>query len=231
MDRPAHVGAVLLAVGLGEAISATVAMARSGAGEVIDGSEMAVFCGAGGRASRGGLVVVPLAPAWRRRSPWSGAAVALEGALMIAAAGRSERDCAVRRTAADLPRVPFAGSGPRCASARRGDASRGGGRRSGGPGDVQRARTVRRTGGRDSAALNLQLYIIFAALTTLSPRRSSASAGASPRSCRSPARGSRSLASERRRLEGDLHDSAQNRIFALRVKPEPGTGTVRRCGT
>ena len=69
MDRLAHVGAVLLAVGLGEAISATVAMVASEAGEVIDGSEMAVFMEPGWEASRGGLVVVPLALAWRRRVP------------------------------------------------------------------------------------------------------------------------------------------------------------------
>ena len=79
MDWLAHVGAVLLAVGLGEAISATVAMVALRAGEVIDGSVMAVFWRSwwlGGVA--GGLVVVPLAlawaqapaPRWRGRGSW-----------------------------------------------------------------------------------------------------------------------------------------------------------------
>ena len=89
MDRLAHVGAVLVAVSAGEAISATVAMLALLAGGVIEASEMTVFWRSwwlGGLA--GGLVVVPLAmawargpgPAWRGRGAW-------EGALMIAAVG------------------------------------------------------------------------------------------------------------------------------------------------
>jgi integral membrane sensor domain MASE1 len=87
MDRLVHVGAVLVAVATGEAISATVAMFALRAGEVIDASEMSIFWRSwwlGGVA--GGLVVVPLAlawakpraPAWRGRGAW-------EGALMVAA--------------------------------------------------------------------------------------------------------------------------------------------------
>ena len=154
MDRLAHVGAVLLAVGTGEAISATVAMVALRAGEVIDGSEMAVFWRSwwlGGVA--GGLVVVPLALAWAQplAPAWRGRGL-VEGALMIAAVGGSERDCAVRRTAADLPRVPFADLGRAALRPAGGDARCGGGRRGGRPGDVQRARTVRRTGGERQRA-------------------------------------------------------------------------------
>jgi integral membrane sensor domain MASE1 len=87
MDRLQQVGAVLVAVVAGEAISATAAMLALRAGDVIEASEMSVVWRSwwlGGVA--GGLVVVPLAlawaqplvPAWRGRGAW-------EGAVMIAA--------------------------------------------------------------------------------------------------------------------------------------------------
>ena len=69
------------------------------------------------------------------------------------------------------------------------------------------------------SALNLQLYIIFAALTTLClaaivcERRRVAQELSESRTRIAVAR-----ERERSRLEGELHDSAQNRIFALRVK-------------
>ena len=65
MDRLAHVGAVIVAVAVGEAVSATVAILSRWAGGVLAVSEMAVFWRSwwlGGVA--GGLVVVPLALAW-----------------------------------------------------------------------------------------------------------------------------------------------------------------------
>jgi integral membrane sensor domain MASE1 len=87
MDRLEHVGAVFAAVAIGEAVSATVAMLALRAGEIIDVSEMGVFWRSwwlGGVA--GGLVVVPLALAWAhpRVSAWRGRR-AVEGALMLAA--------------------------------------------------------------------------------------------------------------------------------------------------
>ena len=69
------------------------------------------------------------------------------------------------------------------------------------------------------SALNLQLYVTFAALTTLclaaivSERRR-----ATEELSESRARIAAARERERRRLESELHDSAQNRIFALRVK-------------
>ena len=69
------------------------------------------------------------------------------------------------------------------------------------------------------SALNLQLYITFAALTTLclaaivSERRAAASELADSRA-RIVAAGAR----ERRRLEAELHDSAQNRLVALLMR-------------
>ena len=65
MDRLEQVGAVLAAVAVGEAVSATVAMLVRQTGGLIDVSEMGVFWRSwwlGGLA--GGLVVVPLALAW-----------------------------------------------------------------------------------------------------------------------------------------------------------------------
>ena len=87
MDRLEQVGAVFVAVAVGEALSATVAMLALRAGEIIEVSEMGVFWRSwwlGGLA--GGLVVVPLALAWAhtRASAWRGRR-AVEGALMLAA--------------------------------------------------------------------------------------------------------------------------------------------------
>ncbi|HEY4727836.1 MAG TPA: MASE1 domain-containing protein, partial [Actinomycetes bacterium] len=61
MDRLAHVGAVLVAVAVGEALAATVAILARWVGGVLEVSEMGVFWRSwwlGGVA--GGLVVVPL---------------------------------------------------------------------------------------------------------------------------------------------------------------------------
>jgi integral membrane sensor domain MASE1 len=65
MNRLEHVGAVGVAVAVGEAISATVAMLSLSLGDVIQPSEMGAFWRSwwlGGVS--GGLVVVPLAMAW-----------------------------------------------------------------------------------------------------------------------------------------------------------------------
>jgi integral membrane sensor domain MASE1 len=87
MDRLAQVGAVFVAVAVGEALAATVAILARWAGGVIEVPEMAVFWRSwwlGGVA--GGLVVVPLALAWAhgRPSVWRGRRAG-EGALMLAA--------------------------------------------------------------------------------------------------------------------------------------------------
>ena len=87
MDRLEQVGAVFVAIAVGEALSATVAMLALRAGGVIEVSEMGVFWRSwwlGGVA--GGLVVVPLALAWARArgSAWRERRAG-EGALMLAA--------------------------------------------------------------------------------------------------------------------------------------------------
>ena len=169
MDRLAHVGAVLLAVGTGEAISATVAMVALRAGEVIDGSEMAVFWRSwwlGGLA--GGLVVVPLALAWAQplAPAWRGRR-ALEGALMIAAVGA----LSAIALSAEQPltylvfpsliwaALRFGPQGATLAVAVAVVAAVLATSNALGPFVEQAA---------SDSALNLQLYIIFAALTTLS---------------------------------------------------------------
>src|SRR5262249_27114683 len=87
MDRLRQVGAVLLALGSGEAIGATVAMIALRANHRIESSELAVFWRSwwlGGLA--GGLVLAPLAMAWARppRGSWPWRRLA-EGVLVFAA--------------------------------------------------------------------------------------------------------------------------------------------------
>jgi signal transduction histidine kinase len=220
MDRLGHVGAVLVAVGTGEAISATVAMLALWAGDVIPSSDMAVFWRSwwlGGLA--GGLVVVPLACAWVQpvAAAWRGRG-ALEGVLMLAAVAALS---AVALSAADpitylvFPALIWAALrfGPQGATLAVAVAV-----------VIAVVTTSKELGPfveqeASDSALNLQLYIIFAALTTLclaaivSERRRAALELSQSRARIDAAR-----ERERRRLEGELHDSAQNRIFALRVK-------------
>src|SRR3954454_18655837 len=86
MDRLQHVGAVLVAVAVGAAISAAVAMLSVRAGGRIATSEMSVFWRSWWLGDlAGGLVVLPLALAWARpRAPAWGQRGAAEGALMVA---------------------------------------------------------------------------------------------------------------------------------------------------
>jgi signal transduction histidine kinase len=220
MDRLGQVGAVLLAVGVGEAISATVAMLALRAGDVIEPSEMSVFWRSwwlGGVA--GALVVVPLALAWAQplASAWRGRG-AWEGALMLAAVvGLS-----AIALSADQPltylvfpaliwaALRFGPQGATLAVA------------------VAVVSAVWATSNElgpfleheaSDSALNLQLYITFAALTTLclaaivSERRRAAL-----ELVQSRARIAAAGAAERRRLEGELHDSAQNRLVGLQIR-------------
>jgi signal transduction histidine kinase len=219
MDRLAHVGAVLVAVGTGEAISASVAMLALLAGGVIDGSGMSVFWRSwwlGGVA--GGLVVVPLALAWAQPPApvWRGRG-ALEGALMIAAvAALSAVALSAQEPLTYLvfpaliwAALRFGPQGATLAVAVAVAAAMWATSNALGP-FVELAPS--------DSALNLQLYIIFAALTTLclaaivTERRRAAQELSESRARIAAAR-----ERERRRLEGELHDSAQNRIFALRV--------------
>jgi signal transduction histidine kinase len=220
MDRLQQVGAVFIAVAVGEAISATVAMLSLGLGDVIEVSEMGAFWRSwwlGGLS--GGLIVIPLALAWAhaRAAPWRSYRAAEAALMLFSVAGLS-----VVALSPDQPltyivfpsfiwaAVRFGPQGATLALA------------------VGALIAVWATANEEGAfvevavsesALNLQLYITLAALTTLSlaavvsERRAAASELAESRA-RILAAGVR----ERRKLEAELHDSAQNRLIALGIR-------------
>ena len=220
MDRLSQVGGVLVAIGAGEAISATIAMFALLAGDVIAMVDMVVFWRSwwlGGLA--GGLVVVPLAcawaqplaPAWRGRGALEGAAMLAAVAALSASALSAEEPI----TYLVFPALIWAALrfGPQGATLAVALAV-----------VIAVVATSKELGPfveqePGETALDLQLYITFSALTTLclaaivSERRRAAQELSESRARIAAAR-----ERERRRLEGELHDSAQNRIFALRVK-------------
>jgi signal transduction histidine kinase len=220
MDRLSHVGGVLVAVGIGEAISATIAMFALLAGDVIGISEMAVFWRSwwlGGLA--GGLVVVPLAcawaqplaPVWRGRGAFEGVLMLVAVALLSAIALSAEDPITYLVFPALIwAALRFGPQGATLAVALAVIIAVVATSKELGPFVEQEA---------SDSALDLQLYVTFAALTTLclaaivSERRRAAQELSESRARIAAAR-----ERERRRLEGELHDSAQNRIFALRVK-------------
>ena len=216
MDRLEHVGAVFAAVAIGEAVSATVAMLALRAGEIIDVSEMGVFWRSwwlGGVA--GGLVVVPLALAWAhpRVSAWRGRR-AVEGALMLAAViGLSVIALSAQQPLTYMVFPAFIWAALRF-----------------GPQGATLAVTIGAViavlatsyelgafvelSPTDSA-LNLQLYIVFAALTTLclaaivsERRRAALELAVSQR------REGERAALERQRIARDLHDSVSQSLFS-----------------
>jgi signal transduction histidine kinase len=216
MDRLAQVGAVFVAVAVGEAISATVAILSRWADGVLEVSEMAVFWRSwwlGGVA--GGLVVVPLALAWAhgRLSVWRGRRAG-EGALMLAAVAA----LSVLALSADQPLtyIVFPAFiwaalrfGPQGATLAVAVAA-----------VIAVVATSRQQGAfvehsPTDSALNLQLYITFAALTTfclaaiVSERRRGALELAE-----SQRREGERAALERQRIARDLHDSVSQSLFS-----------------
>jgi signal transduction histidine kinase len=216
MDRLEHVGAVLVAVAVGEALAATVAILARWAGGVIELSEMGVFWRSwwlGGVA--GGLVIVPLALAWAhpRASLWRGRRAA-EGALMLAAV----TGLSVIAFSGDqpltyivFPTFIWAGLrlGPQGATLAVAVAAL-----------IAVLATSHQAGpfielAPTHSALNLQLYITFAALTTcclaaiVSERRRGALQLAE-----SQRREGERAALERQRIARDLHDSVSQSLFS-----------------
>jgi signal transduction histidine kinase len=216
MDRLEQVGAVLVAVAVGEALAATVAILARWAGGVMDVAEMGVFWRSwwlGGVA--GGLVVLPLALAWAQPPAlvwW--ARRAGEGALMLAAvAGLSVIALSAEQplTYMVFPAFIWAALrfGPRGATLAV---------------TVGAVIAVLATSHEQGAfvelsptnsALNLQLYITLAALTTfclaaiVSERRRAALELAE-----SQRREGERAALERQRIARDLHDSVSQSLFS-----------------
>jgi signal transduction histidine kinase len=216
MDRLAQVGAVFVAVAVGEALAATVAILARWAGGVVEVPEMAVFWRSwwlGGVA--GGLVVVPLALAWAhgRPSVWRGRRAG-EGALMLAAvAGLSVIALSAEQplTYMVFPAFIWAALrfGPQGATLAVAIGA-----------VIAVVATSHEQGffvelSPTDSALNLQLYITFAALTTLclasivsERRRAALELAESHRH-----EGERA-ALERQRIARDLHDSVSQSLFS-----------------
>jgi signal transduction histidine kinase len=220
MDRLQHVGAVLVAVATGAAISAAVAMVAVWAGDLIEASEMSVFWRSWWLGDvAGGLVVIPLAlawarpptPAWRGRGAWEGALViaAVVALSVIAVSAQQPLTYLV------FPAFIWAALrlGPQGASLA-----------------VAVAVVIAVWAASNElgpfaehsptdSALNLQLYITVAALTTLCLAAIVSEHQRVARElARSHARVATAGADERHRLERELHDSTQNRLTALQVR-------------
>jgi signal transduction histidine kinase len=216
MDHLEHVGAVFAAVGVGEALSATVAMLALRAGAVIEVSEMGVFWRSwwlGGLA--GGLVVVPLALAWAhtRWSAWRGRRLGEAALMLTAVIGLSMIALSADQplTYIVFPAFIWAALrlGPQGATLAVAVAA-----------VIAVLATSNQLGpfvehSPTDSALNLQLYIIFAALTTcclaaiVSERRRTALELAE-----SQRREGERAALERQRIARDLHDSVSQSLFS-----------------
>jgi signal transduction histidine kinase len=220
IDRLQQVGAVLVAVVSGAVISATVAMLALLAGHRIESSEMVVFWRSWwlGDVS-GGLVVLPLALAWARPvASLLRQRAAPEGVVVFAAVvGLSVGALSSRQPLTYLvfpaliwTAVRLGPQGATLAVA------------------IAVLITVWITSNElgpfvahapNDAALNLQLYITIAALTTLCLAAVVSERGrAGLALAESRARIVAAADAERRRIERDLHDGAQQGLVALRIR-------------
>jgi signal transduction histidine kinase len=220
LDRVERVAGVLAAIVAGAMVTATVAGLSLRAGGVISASELPTFWRSWFLAdASGALVVIPLAlawarprsPAWRARGAWEGPLVI--GAVVALSAISLSR--ALPLTYIVFPALIWAALRLSQRDATLAVA-------------IAAGMTVGMTAGESGAfvqhsitdrALSTQLYIAVAALTTLclaaigSERRHAAVELAESR-----ARLTSAATEERRRLERELHDSAQNRLVALELR-------------
>jgi signal transduction histidine kinase len=220
LDRLERVGGMLVAIAAGAAITATVATLSSRAGDLLESSEIPAFWRSWFLAdASGSLVIIPLALAWARPRSWAWRGRgAWERALMIGAVVA----LSAIALSGDLPltymvfpaliwaALRFGHRGATLAVAVAAGMAVGITANEVGP-FVRHSIT--------DSALSTQLYIAVAALTTLclvaivSERERGALELAESR-----ARIAAAGAQERRRLEGELHDSAQNRLVGLQIR-------------
>lgn len=220
LDRLEQVGGVLVAVAAGAAITATVAVLSLRAGGVVEASELPTFWRSWFLADgSGSLVIIPLALAWAQppSRAWRGRG-AWEGALMVGAVVA----LSAIALSGDLPltymvfpaliwaALRFGQQGATLAVAVAAGMA---------VGMTANEVGVFREHSITDRALSTQLYIAVAALTTLclaaivSERRRAALELVESR-----ARIAAAGAEERRRLEQELHDSAQNRLVGLQIR-------------
>jgi signal transduction histidine kinase len=232
IDRLEEVGAVFVAVAVGEALAATVAILVRWAGGVIDVPEMAVFWRSwwlGGVA--GGLVVVPLALAWAhpRALVWRGRRRIEELLMLAAVTGLSVIALSAEQplTYMVFPAFIWAALrlGPQGATLAVAIAA-----------IIAVVTTSHQQGffvelSPTDSALNLQLYITFAALTTcclaaiVSERRR-----AGLELAESQRREGERAALERQRIARDLHDSVSQSLFSTTLHVRTAQHTLAREG-
>ncbi len=219
MDRRQDVGAVLVGVASGAAVSAVVATVGVRAGGLVDGAEVSVFLRSWWLGDlAGGLVIIPLAMAWARPPAPEWRRRFWEGALVIAAVVA----LSVIATSADQPLTYLVFPALTWAALRFGPQ--------GATLGVALAVLVavvaasNRLGpfiehSASDSALNLQLFIVVAALTTLCLAAIASELELVGRELvATRARGASARAQERRRIESELHDSAQNRLVGLQIR-------------
>jgi signal transduction histidine kinase len=232
MDRLEQVGAVLVAVAAGEALAATVAVLARWAGGVIEVPEIGVFWRSwwlGGVA--GGVVVVPLALAWAhpRALVWRGRRVGALALMLAAVAGLS-----VIALSADQPLTYMVFPAFIWAALRFGPP---GATLAVAIGAVIAVLITSHEQGAfvelspTNSALNLQLYITFAALTNfclaaiVSERRRAALELAE-----SQRREGERAALERQRIARDLHDSVSQSLFSTTLHVRTAQHALAREG-
>jgi signal transduction histidine kinase len=220
LDRLEQVTGMLIAIAAGAAITATAAMFSLRAGGVIESSEILTFWRSWFLAdASGSLIIVPLAlawtqprsPAWRSHRVWEGA-LTIGAVIALSAIALS----------AELPLTYMVFPALIWAALRFGQ--RGATLAVAVAAGMAVGITANDVGAFvmqsiTDSALTTQLYIAVAALTMLclaavvSERERGVLELAEERARTAAAR-----AQERERLEGELHDSAQNRLVALQLR-------------
>ena len=220
LDRLEQVGGMLVAIAAGGAVTATVATISLRAGGIVESSEIPTFWRSWFLADcTGSLVIIPLALAWARPGPlWAPGRGAWEGALVIAAVvvlSAIALSAELPLTYMVFPPLIWAALwfGQRGATLAVAVAA--------GTAVAISANEVGVfvTQSITDSALTTQLYLAVAAVTTLCLAAIVSERERGARDLeKSRARAAAAAAEERRRLEGELHDRAQNRLVGLQIR-------------